>query len=123
MSRRGGVHAANYVVHIDKLADTVTLCGRRSADVNSAGDADVERDDESLCRACVKVRNKSRPPDAHLSVKLGTHGLGAFLVRAHDAKKVIPGAVVQIRERGDGSKWFWVTIDDVLDWGVRASVR
>ncbi|MDP3768592.1 MAG: hypothetical protein Q8S13_11315 [Dehalococcoidia bacterium] len=59
-ARRGGVRAANYVLHIPreftapKVGIVFTLCNRRAVDVNCVETLDeIERNPDAQCRVCM----------------------------------------------------------------------
>ncbi len=62
---RGGVEAANYVLHIPRSfatprAGTFTFCNRRAVDVNLVGLArEIEQNPEAQCRICLKAWRRS----------------------------------------------------------------
>lgn len=60
--RTGGVHAANYVVHIRLPHDLCerTYCGRLRSTVNCIVSADADREGDAVCRVCKASLARSR---------------------------------------------------------------
>ena len=66
MSRRGGVQARNYVLHIPRafatpLVGIFTYCNRRAVDVNCVGNPHEYADNtgDAICRVCRKTKEAS----------------------------------------------------------------